>query len=60
MGELVSLCEYRNNLRKQEEARSQEQLDLLKEWVKEAIKHLGEPDIEPYFLPLDDHLTEDP
>ena len=57
MGVLVSLCEHRESLKKEKEAKEQEELDHLKTLVKAWVAHLGEPEIEPYFLPLDDHLT---
>jgi len=60
MGVLVSLCEHRESLKKEKEAKEQEELDHLKTLVKAWVAHLGEPELEPYFLPLDDHLTENP
>jgi hypothetical protein len=57
MGVLVSLCEHRESLKKEKEAKEQEELDHLKTLVKAWVAHLGEPELEPYFLPLDDHLT---
>ena len=39
---------------------AQEELDHLKMLVEAWSAHLGEPEVKPYFLPLDDHLTENP
>ena len=60
MGVLVSLCEHRAKLRQEERAKTQEELDHLKMLVEAWSAHLGEPEVKPYFLPLDDHLTENP
>ena len=58
MGVLVSLCEHRESLKKEKQAKDQEELDHLKTLVKAWVAHLGEPEVKPYFLPLDDHLKE--
>ena len=58
MGDLVSLAEYRQRLRQEEQAKTQEELDHLKMLVEAWIAHIGEAEVKPYFLPLDDHLTE--
>ncbi len=60
MGVLVNLAEYRQRLRQEEQAKTQEELDQLKMLVEAWSAHLGEPEVKPYFLPLDDHLTENP
>jgi hypothetical protein len=60
MGDLVSLCESRQRLRQEEQAKTQEELDQLKMLVEAWVAHLGEAEVKPYFLPLDDHLTENP
>jgi len=60
MGILVSLAEYRQKLRQEEQAKTQEELDHLKMLVEAWVAHLGEVEVKPYFLPLDDHLTENP
>jgi hypothetical protein len=60
MGDLVSLCDYRESLKKEEQAKTQEELDQLKMLVEAWVAHLGEAEVKPYFLPLDDHLTENP
>jgi len=60
MGILVSLAEYRQKLRQEEQAKTQEELDHLKMLVEAWVAHLGEAEVKPYFLPLDDHLTENP
>ncbi len=60
MGVLVNLAEYRQRLRQEEQAKTQEELDHLKMLVEAWSAHLGEPEVKPYFLPLDDHLTENP
>jgi len=60
MGVLVSLCEHRESLKKEEEAKTQEELDHLKMLVAAWVAHIGEAEVKPYFLPLDDHLTENP
>ena len=58
MGVLVNLAEYRQRLRQEEQAKTQEELDHLKMLVEAWIAHIGEAEVKPYFLPLDDHLTE--
>ena len=58
MGDLVNLAEYRQRLRQEEQAKTQEELDHLKMLVEAWIAHIGEAEVKPYFLPLDDHLTE--
>ena len=60
MGNLVNLAEYRQRLRQEEQAKTQEELDHLKMLVEAWIAHIGEAEVKPYFLPLDDHLTENP
>jgi len=60
MGDLVNLAEYRQRLRQEEQAKTQEELDQLKMLVEAWVAHLGEAEVKPYFLPLDDHLTENP
>ena len=60
MGDLVNLAEYRQRLRQEEQAKTQEELDHLKMLVEAWSTHLGEPEVKPYFLPLDHHLTENP
>ena len=60
MGVLVNLAEYRQRLRQEEQAKTQEELDHLKMLIEAWIAHIGEAEVKPYFLPLDDHLTENP
>lgn len=60
MGDLVSLCDYRQRLRQEEQVKTQEELDHLKMLVEAWIAHIGEAEVKPYFLPLDNHLTESP
>lgn len=60
MGILVSLAEYRQKLRQEEQAKMQQELDHLKMLVEAWIAHIGKAEVEPYFLPLDDHLTDNP
>jgi hypothetical protein len=60
MGDLVNLAEYRQRLRQEEQAKTQEELDHLKMLVEAWVAHIGEAEVKPYFLPLDDHLTENP
>tara|TARA_A100000172_G_scaffold3764_1_gene2330 strand:+ start:506 stop:688 length:183 start_codon:yes stop_codon:yes gene_type:complete len=60
MGVLVSLCEHRAKLRQEEQAKTQEELDQLKILVRAWANAMGDPEVKPYFLPLDDHLTESP
>jgi len=60
MGDLVNLAEYRQRLRQEEQAKPQKELDQLKMLVEAWVAHLGEAEVKPYFLPLDDHLTENP
>ena len=60
MGDLVSLADYRAKLRQEERAKTQEEIDQLKILVEAWAAALGDPEVKPYFLPLDDHLTEKP
>tara|TARA_R110000824_G_scaffold305606_1_gene493394 strand:- start:67 stop:249 length:183 start_codon:yes stop_codon:yes gene_type:complete len=60
MGELVSLCAYRETLKKEKEAKDQEELEQLRSLLDAWKEHLGDPVLEPYFLPLDKHLTGSP
>ena len=60
MGVLVSLCDYRESLKKEEEAKTQEELDQLKILVEAWAAAIGDPEVKPYFLPLDQHLTQNP
>ena len=60
MGVLVSLCDYRESLKKEEEAKTQEELDQLKILVEAWAAHIGKAEVKPYFLPLDEHLTQNP
>lgn len=57
MGVLVSLCDHRERLRQEEQAKTQEEIDQLKILVKAWANALGDPEVKPYFLPLDEHLT---
>jgi len=57
MGVLVSLCEHRAKLRQEEQAKTQEELDHLKILLVAWVDHIGEAEVKPYFLPLDEHLT---
>lgn len=49
MGELVSLREYR-------EAREKAELADLKKVVRAWANAMGDPEVAPYFLPLEEHL----
>ncbi len=49
MGELVSLQEYRDK-------KKSEELDDLKKIVRAWANAMGDPEVEPYFLPLEEHL----
>jgi hypothetical protein len=60
MGELISLCAYRENLQKEKEVRDQEELEQLRTLLDAWKEHLGNPVVEPYFLSLDKHLTGSP
>ena len=60
MGDLVNLAEYRQRLRQEEQVKTQEETDQLRILVKAWAAALGDPEVKPYFLPLDDHLTENP
>ena len=60
MGDLVNLADYRAKLRQEERAKTQEEIDQLKILVEAWAAALGDPEVKPYFLPLDDHLTEKP
>ena len=57
MGVLISLCDHRERLRQEEQAKTQEEIDQLKILVKAWANALGDPEVKPYFLPLDEHLT---
>ncbi len=57
MGVLVSLCDHRERLRQEEQAKTQEEIDQLKILVEAWANALGDPEVKPYFLPLDEHLT---
>ena len=57
MGVLVSLCDHRERLRQEEQSRTQEEIDQLKMLVDAWVAHIGEAAGKPYFLPLDEHLT---
>ena len=57
MGDLVNLAEYRQRLRQEEQAKTQEEIDQLKILVEAWANALGDPEVKPYFLPLDEHLT---
>jgi len=57
MGILVSLCDHRERLRQEEQAKTQEEIDQLKILVKAWANALGDPEVKPYFLPLGEHLT---
>ena len=37
-----------------------EELDHLKMLVEAWVAHIGEAEVKPYFLPLDEHLTQNP
>ena len=56
MGVLVSLCDHRERLRQEEQAKTQEEIDQLKILVEAWANALGDPEVKPYFLPLDEHL----
>jgi len=56
MGELVSLCQYRAEKRKEAEAAAQAELDALREIVDAWIEVMGEPESEPIAVPLDQQL----
>lgn len=56
MGELVSLCQYRAEKRKEAEAAAQAELDVLREIVDAWIEVLGEPESEPVMVPLAQQL----
>ena len=60
MGDLVNLAEYRQRLRQEEQAKTQEELEHLKMLVDAWVAHIGEAEVKPYFLPLDEHLTQNP
>ena len=60
MGVLVSLCEHRAKFRQEERAKTQEELDQLKILVEAWAAAIGDPEVKPYFLPLDEHLTQNP
>ena len=47
MGELVSLCRYRAEKRREAEAAAQAQLDALREIVDAWIEYMGEPESHP-------------
>jgi len=47
MGELVSLCRYRAEKRREAEAAAQAELDALRDIVDAWIEWMGEPQSEP-------------
>ena len=57
MGILVSLCDHRERLRQEEQAKTQEEIDQLRMLVAAWADHIGEDEVKPHFLPLDAHLT---
>ena len=57
MGELVSLCRWRAEKRKEAEAAAQAELDVLREIVDAWIEYMGEPESEPIMVPLDQQLN---
>ena len=57
MGELVSLCRYRAEKRREAEAAAQAELDVLREIVDAWIEYMGEPESEPIMVPLDQQLN---
>ena len=57
MGELVSLCRWRAEKRKEAEAATQAELDALREIVDAWIEVMGEPESEPIMVPLDQQLN---
>ena len=57
MGELVSLCRWRAEKRKEAEAAAQAELDALREIVDAWIEVMGEPESEPIMVPLDQQLN---
>ena len=58
MGVLVSLCDHRERLGQEEQWRTQEVIDQLKMLVDAWVADIGEAEVKPYFLPLDEHLTD--
>ena len=56
MGELVSLCRYRAEKRREEEAAAQAELDALRDIVDAWIEYMGEPESAPIMVPLAQHL----
>ena len=57
MGELVSLCRFRAEKRREAEAAAQAELDALREIVDAWIEYMGEPESEPIMVPLDQQLN---
>ena len=57
MGELVSLCRWRAEKRREAEAAAQAELDALREIVDAWIEYMGEPESEPIMVPLDQQLN---
>ena len=53
MGELVSLQDYRDK-------KKSEELDDLKKIVRAWANAMGDPEVAPYFLPLEEHLDTSP
>ena len=56
MGELVSLCRHRAKKRHEAEAAAQAELDALRETLNAWTEVLGEPESEPFMVPLDQQL----
>ncbi|MBP52038.1 MAG: hypothetical protein CMI27_02715 [Opitutae bacterium] len=56
MGELVSLCRWRAEKRKEAAARESAELDALREIVDAWIEVMGEPESAPVMVPLAQQL----
>jgi len=56
MGEVVSLCRYRAEKRREAEAAAQAQLDALREILDAWTEVMEEPESEPIMVPLAQHL----
>lgn len=60
MGELVSLCRWRVEKRREEEAAAQAEVDALCVIVDAWIEWMGEPQSEPFIVPFDQQLALPP
>ena len=54
MGELVSLCKYREKKKKEEQAEILEEIKELREHLDALCQYVGEPTTEPLIVGVDE------